>query len=568
MISERATHLSDAMELPAGPLSWGPGDPEPDPARFSFTIDVIVRLATARAPGAPALWWRGDTISFANFDAAIDQCAAGLIEMFSKDAKASLDGQRIGVYVKKEPANIVLLFAVLRAGGIVVPLNPALKPEQHAYIAGNCDMTAAFMPQNQIDLLKSAHRVDALRWLGMAGADLQSAIETVDAGAWRNQCIECDRSPAEPAILFYTSGSTGHPKGVMVTHHANVLGAASVAHYLGISACDRVLTLLPLSFDYGFNQLVSTWAAGGCAVLHDFFLAADVPKVCERAGVTGIAAVPPLWHMLLGAGWNQAAIATLRFVTNSGGKLTPDIQGIMRAAFPQADIFAMYGLTEAFRSTYMPPDRLSEKPMSIGRAIPFARVAVAGPDGQVAVPGQAGELVHAGPLVAAGYWNDPDRTAYRFRPVPEGLRSALGAKEGDMCVFSGDQVFRDEDGDFHFVGRLDEMIKVLGNRLSPQEIEDVVLLAPGVDAAAAFGLEDAQVGAKILVVVQKGASAEDDAALDMAIRKTCRDHLPGYAQISHLLVLSALPRNPNGKIDRPRLKADAMALLANEASND
>lgn len=566
MISEPARRLAQAGDMPSAPLSWAAGEPEPDPSRFAFSIDTIVRLAAERAPHAAALWWRGISVCFADFDAAIEQCAAGLVQHFSLDGQAGLDGQRVGVFVKKDPANIVLVFAVLRAGGIVVPLNPALKAEQHAYIAANCAMTVAFVPENQVQLLQSFP--GAVRWLTIAGSNLADAAETVGAGGQACEPVHCIRSPSDTAILFYTSGSTGHPKGVMITHHANVLGAASVAHYLSLKPSDRILALLPLSFDYGFNQLVSTWLAGASVVLHDFFLASDVPKLVERAGVTGIAAVPPLWHMVLGARWSDAAAATLRYVTNSGGKLTPDIQDTMRRTFPHADIFAMYGLTEAFRSTYMLPDRLQEKPSSMGRPIPFAKVAVAAADDRAAAVGEAGELVHAGPLVAAGYWNDPERTARRFRTVPAGLRDELHAKAGDICVFSGDQVVRDADGDFHFVGRLDEMMKVLGNRLSPQEIEDVVMSVPGVDAAAAFGIEDERVGARILVVVQKGTNILDVADLETSIAKACREHLPSYAQISHLFLKQDLPRNPNGKIDRPRVKAEAMALLVDEKDDD
>jgi acyl-CoA synthetase (AMP-forming)/AMP-acid ligase II len=326
--------------------------------------------------------------------------------------------------------------------------------------------------------------------------------------------------------------------------HANLwLGAISVAHYLGIKSEDRVLGVLPLSFDYGQNQLFSTWAAGGGVVPLDYLTARDVVKAVERHGVTSLAGVPPLWVQLLEAEWPVETAARLKRLTNSGGALTPRLVRGLRERFPEADLYPMYGLTEAFRSTFLEPSLVDAHPDSIGRAIPFAEIMVVRPDGGRAAPGEPGELVHAGPLVAQGYWRDAERSAQRFRPAPE------FATSGGMAVWSGDTVVEDANGLLRFVGRDDEMIKSAGNRISPTEIEDAVLSGGEVTEAAAFGVEDERLGQTIVVVARGDGNREHD------LRERLRRELPSFMQPARYDWRPELPRNANGKLDRTALKA-------------
>jgi acyl-CoA synthetase (AMP-forming)/AMP-acid ligase II len=326
--------------------------------------------------------------------------------------------------------------------------------------------------------------------------------------------------------------------------HANLwLGAISVAHYLNIHSEDRVLGVLPLSFDYGQNQLFSTWAAGGCVIPLDYLTARDVVKAVERHDVTSLAGVPPLWVQLLEAEWPVETAARLKRLTNSGGALTPRLVRGLRERFPEADLYPMYGLTEAFRSTFLDPSLVDAHPESIGRAIPFAEILVVRPDGSRAAPGEPGELVHAGPLVAQGYWQDAERSAQRFRPAPE------FATSGGMAVWSGDTVVEDADGLLRFVGRDDEMIKSAGNRISPTEIEDAVLAGGEVAEAAAFGVPDERLGQAITVVARGDGSREE------ALRARLRRELPSFMQPARYDWRPELPRNANGKLDRTALKA-------------
>jgi acyl-CoA synthetase (AMP-forming)/AMP-acid ligase II len=302
-----------------------------------------------------------------------------------------------------------------------------------------------------------------------------------------------------------------------------------------------VLAVLPLSFDYGQNQLLSTWAAGARVIPLDYLTARDVVKAVERFGATTLAGVPPLWVQLLEAEWPAETAARLRRLTNSGGALTPGMVRGLRERFPAADLYPMYGLTEAFRSTYLAPELVDAHPDSIGRAIPFAEVLVVGADGARA---QQGELVHAGPLVAQGYWRDAERTAERFRPAPAFAQST------GMAVWSGDTVREDADGLLRFVGRDDEMIKSAGNRISPTEIEEAVLAGGETAEAAAFGVPDARLGQAIVVVARGDGAREHD------LRERLRRELPSFMQPARYAWRDALPRNANGKLDRAALRME------------
>jgi acyl-coenzyme A synthetase/AMP-(fatty) acid ligase len=208
----------------------------------------------------------------------------------------------------------------------------------------------------------------------------------------------------------------------------------------------------------------------------------------------------------------------------------------------------MYGLTEAFRSTWLPPGELARRPGSIGRAIPNAEVLVVRPDGSLCDADEPGELVHRGALVALGYWNDPARTVQRFRPAP-GHDPALPLPE--MAVWSGDTVRRDADGFLYFVGRSDEMIKVSGYRISPTEIESVLHASGLVSEVAVFGIDDMALGQAIVAVVVVDQQLVDRAAL----LAECKRQLPAYMVPAHIVLRpDALPRNPNGKIDRNLLR--------------
>jgi acyl-CoA ligase (AMP-forming) (exosortase A-associated) len=394
----------------------------------------------------------------------------------------------------------------------------------------------------------------AARLATLGAGDLPSGCAVVEeeegAGLleWSDALPPSTAAPDDLAALLYTSGSTGRPKGVMLSHANLWLGAISVAHYLRLTPQDRTLGVLPLSFDYGQNQLLSSWAAGGSVFPIEYLSARDVIRAVEANNITTLAGVPPLWVQLIEAGWPPHALLMLRRLTNSGGRLPTSVVRRMREMFPAAEIYLMYGLTEAFRSTYLDPSLLDEHPDSIGSAIPFAEIMIARRDGTVAEPGEAGELVHAGPLVATGYWNDSERTSERFRPAPP------SSSYRGTAVWSGDQVRSDAQGLLYFVGREDAMIKTSGNRVSPTEVEEAAVASGLVAEAVALGYPDHRLGEAIALVVRATAQADET-----GLRSFLKRELPNFMQPSAILWRNELPRSPNGKLDREALKSELMA---------
>jgi acyl-CoA ligase (AMP-forming) (exosortase A-associated) len=489
----------------------------------------IDRLPLCGDPASVALQDRAGTLSFAELETQVGQLAHWL------STQGLQPGDRVASWLPKTRTACLMPLAAPRAGLVHVPINPVLKRHQVAHILADSGARLLLTQAGRIASLEPRDVPKATRVHEEAAAQSDDALTPSSA------------DPDDLAAILYTSGSTGRPKGVMLSHANLWLGAVSVSHYLRIAPEDRVLAVLPLSFDYGQNQLFSTWHAGARVIPLDYLTARDVVKAVDRFEATTLAGVPPLWVQLLEADWGDTA-GRLRRLTNSGGALTPRLVRALRDHFPRARLYPMYGLTEAFRSTYLDPDLVDAHPDSIGRAIPFAEIMVVRPDGSRAAADEPGELVHAGPLVAQGYWQDSERTAQRFRPAPD------FAESGGMAVWSGDTVVASANGLLHFVGRDDEMIKSAGNRISPTEIEEAVLAGGEVSEAAAFGITDDRLGQSILVVAR--AASGDPVAAEAALRDRLRRDLPSFMQPAHYDWRDALPRNANGKLDRSALKAE------------
>lgn len=474
---------------------------------------------------APALVDRAGVLTFAEAEEQVGRLAGWLA------TQRLSAGDRIATWLPKTREACLMPLAAARAGLIHVPINPLLKRAQVAYILSDSGAKV---------LLTQPARAATLDAEDVAGVSVH-----VSPGLGDKLPLSSQDSHGLAAIL-YTSGSTGRPKGVMLSHANLWLGANSVAHYLRLAPQDVVLAVLPLSFDYGQNQLFSTWAAGAAVAPLDYLTPRDVVKAVERVGATTLAGVPPLWVQLLGAEWPDSAARQLRRLTNSGGALTIRMVRALRQRFPDAHLYPMYGLTESFRSTFLDPALVDEHPESIGREIPHAEVMIVRADGSNAAAGEPGELVHAGPLVAQGYWRDPERTAQRFRPAPNHSRY------GGTAVWSGDTAVRDEDGLLRFVGRDDEMIKSAGNRISPGEIEEAIATGDEAVEAVAFGVPDARLGQAIVVILRGEPSRETH------LRERLRRELPNFMQPVRYEWRDELPRNPNGKLDRAALRASVL----------
>jgi len=487
-------------------------------------------LAEGGRDEAPALVLRSGTLSWKDLRTRVARLAGWLAEQVPEP------GARVATWAAKGELTCLMPLAAARAGLVHVPINPLLKRAQVAHIVADSGASLLIGTPARLATLEFA---DVPKGCAVSGED--EAWQRVESTERALPASSAD--PNDLASLLYTSGSTGRPKGVMLSHANMWLGAVSVASYLGLARDDVTLAVLPLSFDYGQNQLLSAWYAEGCAVPLEYLTPRDVIKACSRHGVTTLAAVPPLWVQLVEQDWPGDAVTPMRRLTNSGGALTVDLVRKLRALFPAARLFPMYGLTEAFRSTYLDPALVDSHPTSMGKAIPFAEILVIGDDGDVTAPDEEGELVHCGPLVAQGYWNDPVRTAERFKPAP------AASRYGGMAVWSGDRVRRDADGLLYFVGRRDAMIKSAGNRISPQEIEEAALASGLVVEAVALGVPDEKLGQAVHLVVR---GSGDDDGLKAALKRD----LPNFMQPQVIRWVEAMPVNPNGKIDRTALQAE------------
>ncbi|WP_405234369.1 acyl-CoA ligase (AMP-forming), exosortase A system-associated [Lentisalinibacter salinarum] len=520
-------------------------------------LHELIFSAAERTPDAPALLRGNGSLEYGQLADSIGRTATGLTALGLRP------GERVGVYLNKRIQAVQAYFGALHAGGVFVPINPSLKPAQVAHILRDCNVAALVTTEAQArSLTEVLGDCTDLRHLVIleAGADGMEAPRHVQTLAWKDLTAgepgtSVRRIDTDMAAILYTSGSTGKPKGVVLSHRNMVAGALSVAEYLENTADDVILAVLPFSFDAGFSQMTTAFSVGASVVLMDYLLPRDVLKAAARYRATGLAGVPPLWTQLARLDWPEDAVQSLRYITNTGGAMPTATLGELRQRLPSTRVYLMYGLTEAFRSTYLPPEELDARPTSMGKAIPNAEIMVVREDGSPCAPGEPGELVHRGALVSLGYWNDPERTAARFRPAPN---QPAGLPFREVAVWSGDTVVKDEDGFLYFVGRKDDMIKSSGYRISPTELEEVIYGTGRVNECAALGIPHFDLGQAVVIACHSEAAGDETKE---AILAACRQSLPNYMVPAEIVFREALPRNPNGKIDRKRLATELEDLF-------
>ncbi len=513
-------------------------------------LHELISAAAGCTPQAIALVDGDRRLAYEELWQLVQRCAGGLLGL------GLARGDRVAVYLEKRFEAAISCFGAAHAGAAFVPVNPLLKLGQVEHILRDCNVRVLVTSRERLDFLAPIlGNCPDLQWIvsvnggdGVAAAAVLDWTALLDAAPTSLPSVD----ESELAAIFYTSGSTGLAKGVMLSHRNMVLGAISVAGYLGNRDDDVLLAALPLSFDAGFSQLTTAFHASARVVLLNYLVPRDVLLAMQRHHVTGITAVPPLYIQLAQLEWPAASVSGLRYFANTGGRMPRDTLARLRERAPQAQPFLMYGLTEAFRSTYLPPAEVDRRPDSIGKAIPNVEIFVLQPDGTPCAPDQAGELVHRGPLVSLGYWNNPEATAERFKPLPAALAAGRGAPT-EMAVFSGDTVRMDADGFLYFVGRRDEMIKTSGYRVSPTEVEEALYATGMIGECAAFGVAHPVLGQVIHVIATTTA---DSAATEEELIAACRSRLPAYMVPALIEQRSGpLPRNPNGKIDRRRLQS-------------
>lgn len=460
-------------------------------------------------------------------------------------------GDRVGIYLDKSWEAVVSMFGVIQAGGVFVNISPTLREAQVSHIMSDC--AARFMIGDQAQL----------KSMELPPVEVTFVIGDPHGLPWSRTCIPFPRSggdidttsptlPSESDLgcIIYTSGSTGRPKGIMLSHRNLVAGAEIVSTYLENTAQDRVLSVLPFNFDAGLNQLTTMVRVGGTLVLQRSLMPGDILRNLREHRITGLGGVPSVWILLLQnrRSLRERPLEDLRYISNTGGMISVTHLEELREILVNTDIYLMYGLTEAFRSTYLPPEEVNRGPSCIGKAIPNTDIWVVNPDGSECAPGETGELIHRGPTVAIGYWGDEEKTrsVYRSNPfAPPQLQPY------DKVVYSGDLVKRGEDGYLYYIGRRDELIKVQGYRVSPQEVEDTLYENSAIHETAVFGRGDIAHGQSIVAVVslRNGTSISGG-----DIRDSFSKIAPHYTVPSSIHIIDELPKTPSGKIDRSQLK--------------
>ena len=520
---------------------------------MSLLLHQILLRKAEQTPSANALGCRDQWQDYQTVAQKVLSVAAGL------QALGLTSHERVAIYLPKTPEAVFSFFGVTAAGGVMVPVNPVLKAPQVFHILQDCNVRVLITNKARYkQLATDIHQCHDLLHIILVDGDNEGTLPWSAFLKKPNQWHETSAIDADMAAILYTSGSTGKPKGVVLSHRNMVTGACSVAEYLGNTAEDRLLCVLPLSFDYGFSQLTTAFLVGASCYLLEYLFPKDVIKAVDKHQITGLGLVPPLWVQLAELKWQKGNGDSLRYFTNTGGAMPTATLSILRKRFRNAAPYLMYGLTEAFRSCFLPPAEVDDRPDSIGKAIPNAEIMVINERGEECADHEPGELVHRGALVGLGYWNDQKRTDERFKPAPCRIREI---PTPEMAVWSGDIVRKDEEGFLYFIGRRDDMIKTSGYRVSPSEIEETAYSCGLLAEAAAIGVPHHQLGQAIVLV---GVSRNKHNKDEQSVIKHCKHQLPSYMVPSKVMFADSLPRNPNGKIDRKVLAKEFLELFAQE----
>jgi acyl-CoA ligase (AMP-forming) (exosortase A-associated) len=515
-------------------------------------IHHILHASAERSAEKEALVYKDQRFNYGEVARLASGLAAGL--QYAGIAR----GDRIGIYLEASVEQVLSIFAISEAGGVFVPINAQLFPEQVAHIVRDCGMKALITKPSKLSTLTGLlSEIPSLEFVVLAGKEegpsqaslpwhrLEDLCQTTAPQDWREQPISKDL-----AAILYTSGSTGKPKGVMLSHANVIAGSSIVSSYLEITSAERILSVLPFSFDAGLNQLMTAFHQGATIVLINFVFARDIVQLLLKERITGLAGVPTLWSLLAqpNSTLQKQPLPDLRYMTNTGGAMPQAVLVILRKALPTTKVFLMYGLTEAFRSTYLPPSELDRRPTSMGKAIPDTEILVVNENGQLCRTGEVGELVHRGPTVSMGYWGRPEDTAKALRPNPL-LPPELG--DCERVCYSGDLVKKDDEGFLYFVGRRDSMIKSSGFRISPTEVEEALFQSGQLRQAAVIGIPDEALGQSIKAFV---APHDGNVVNPAELIAYCGEKVPRYMVPKTIEVLDELPKTTSGKVDYPALR--------------
>ena len=529
---------------------------------MDFLFHHMLRESVKKFPEREAVVHRDHRLTYNEFQNEVIRYSEKLI------ALGLQPNDRVGVFLPPGIPLATCLFAISNSAGVFVPIHHSLFGHQVKHIIQDCGIRIIITCQALSDKIPDSVINSNLEHVLLTDDAIELGTEDesgkfdsfqlgenpIDNPGTATINLDHNRVENDLAAILYTSGSTGMPKGVMLSHKNVVAGASIVSEYLGINSSDRILAALPFSFDAGLNQLTTGIQQGATVVLLDFIFAREIVSALSKEKITALAGVPPMWNLLVqdNSTLKKNQPKSLRYVTNTGGAVAPELLQKMQASLPEStDIVLMYGLTEAFRSTYLPPAELQTRPQSMGKSIPNSEIMVLREDGSPCDPNETGELVHRGPTVSLGYWGNPDATDKVFRPHP---RPLAGSGIDEKVVFSGDLVYQDEDGFFYFVGRKDALIKSSGFRISPTEVEAGMMQSGEILQAAVVGIPDQTLGHKIVAFVEP---ADPNSFCDSDLLVNLSEILPRHMLPKQIHQLQEFPKTANGKIDYPTLRQKA-----------
>jgi len=470
-------------------------------------------------------------------------------------------GARIAVFSNKSIDQIISILAVLSTKYIVVPISNLLKPEQVEYIIKDCNISCIFTDKIRIELIKS---IDYNK--SIISFDSNNAFSFDDIYKLNDKKqINCSMSSSNSAAIIYSSGSTGFPKGIVSSHKNLFDGARIVSSYLDIKESDIISGVLSFNFDYGLNQIYCTLYKNATLSLHNYFLPNNFYKHLIDDKIT----VLPLMPVFLSRIFDKkmiknidfTSLSDIRIICSSGGKITPEMLSNIDIYFKSSDFYSMYGLTEAFRSTYLKPEQIKIRPKSIGKAIPDVEVYVIDENGNECKPNEIGELIHRGGCIGKGYWNRVDETEFRYKSIKilNKIIDIEGLLTDELVVCSGDCVYKDEEGYIFFVSRKDDMIKSSGYRISPYEIESSIYEhIKNVKECAVFSIENEKIGQEIIMAFTSDIPLEVN-----EIQFELKKYLPSYMIPTTIYKLDIMPTTTanQGKINKSIIKQNFLKGL-------
>ncbi|MCD6202252.1 MAG: AMP-binding protein [Bacteroidales bacterium] len=461
-------------------------------------------------------------------------------------------GDRVLVYMENSWTEAVAIYAVALAGGVFVAINPQTKTDKLRYIADDSGAEILITERrlkNEFD-----HFIEnpgTLRTIFIKdGYDPEGRSEHVELVNLYELRVADSYSSGLPAVipndlaaLIYTSGSTGFPKGVMMTHQSMVFATWSLIEYLRLTPEERIMLVLPMSFDYGLYQLLISVTVGATLIIEkNFIFLGSIYKRIKETEPTVFPGVPTTFSMMVSSYKREPiTFPSVKKITNTAAALSPGFIPYLKKIFPNALIFKMYGLTECKRVSYLEPELIDIKPASVGKAIPGTEVFILSEDGNEVAPDETGVLYVRGPHVMLGYWNQEKLSNEVLKP---------GKLPWERVLCTNDLFKMDEEGFLYFVGRNDDIIKTRGEKVSPLEVEKIINRLDGVKGSAVIGVPDEIMGEVIIVFV----SSENDKLMEKEIQHYCSRHLESFMIPQKVVLMKELPKTANGKIDKRSLK--------------